>query len=114
MLKLGQVVKVVNPELESYGQIAKIVDVDVEWHCPYELEFINGEKYTQELYGKDDIRLLLETSDTKSKKSIEESINELIERIKNQSHNRENSLAITKLQEAKMWYVEGKRVTENE
>ena len=108
MLKVGQIVKIVNRDLDSYDEIAKIVDVDSEWSYPYELEFVNGKKYSTELYGKDDIQLLLETSEAKIKKSIEDSIADLIERIKNQGHTRENSLAITKLQEAKMWYVEGK------
>lgn len=109
MLKVGQMVKVVNEGLDSYGRIAKIVDVDAEWSYPYELEFKSGEKFTQELYGEDDIRLLLSVgADDNDKKTIEESIDDLIERVKNEAHNRENSLVITKLQEARMWYLEGK------
>ena len=110
MLKVGQMVKVVNEELDSYGCIGVITDVDTEWMFPYELKFEGGLKFSQELFGKDDIQLLLpKMTNVKKEKSINEDIDNLIERIKGETHNRENALAITKLQEARMWYLEGKK-----
>lgn len=60
-LQIGDLVRVVNKECEAYGLIGKIVDIDLNWICPYELEFANGQKFEQELYSEKDVYLKIET-----------------------------------------------------
>ena len=108
MYEVGQRVKVTNPNYESYGMVGIIVDVDPEWAYPYELEF-EGIKFDQDLYGDKDIQLVIDTS-VRTIKSVDETIAELIVRMANEPHNRENALTITKLQEARMWFIEGKNI----
>ena len=108
MYEVGQRVKVTNPNYESYGMVGVIVDVDPEWAYPYELDF-DGVKFDLELYGDKDIQLMIDTS-VKTTKSVDETIAELIVRMANEPHTRENALTITKLQEARMWFIEGKNI----
>ena len=42
---------------------------------------------------------------------MEKEFDRLMERIEKLENSREKSLAVTKLQEAGLWYAEGKRVT---
>lgn len=108
MYEVGQRVKVVNTNYDSYGRVGIIVDVDPEWAYPYELDF-GEEKFEQELYGDKDIQLVIDTS-ARNKKPVDELIAELIVRMASESHTRENALTITKLQEARMWFIEGKNI----
>lgn len=108
MYELGQKVKVVNPNYDSYGKVGVIVDVDPEWSYPYEIDF-NGEKFEQELYGESDIQLALDTN-VNNVKPVDVLIAELIIRMANEPHTRENAVTITKLQEARMWFLEGKNI----
>ena len=109
--EVGQRVRVVNPDYESYGRVGVIVDIDLEWSYPYELDF-GEEKFEQELYEDSDIQLVIDTT-IKTTKPVDELIAELIVRMASEPHNRENALAITKLQEARMWFIEGKNIHGN-
>ena len=111
MYEVGQRVKVVNTNYDSCGRVGIIVDVDPQWSYPYELDF-GEEKFEQELYADDDIQLVIDTN-VKSVKPVEELIVELILRMADEPHTRENALTITKLQEARMWFREGKNIHGN-
>lgn len=110
MLEVGQTVRVTNPDLEAYGAIGVIVDVDEKWMNPYEIKFYNDAKFSQELYSDDDVTLVINTNSKKQTDNPIESminhIDNLVEHAKKQPSTREVSIAITKLQEAKMWLKE--------
>ena len=111
LYEVGQRVRVVNRDYDSYGRIGVIVDIDLGWSYPYELDF-GEDKFEQELYGVSDIQLLIDTS-LKTTKPVDELIAELIVRMASEPINRENALTITKLQEARMWFIEGKNIHGN-
>lgn len=125
--KVGDTVKVINPNLDSYGAIGKIVDIDTEWHVPYEVSF-GDKKIEEELFYKSDLTLV----DDKEIKRLEEAeprdfiditfqngtvsdngvngatvadvIDVLVERLEGYyPSSREISLTITHLQEAQNW-----------
>lgn len=133
--KLGDTVRVINKDLDSYNAIGKVVDIDTEWHLPYELKF--DKQYHEDLFYESDLALvevdesesIEENVDAKPRDfidikfqegtvkdngvngaQIEDVIDVLVERLegfqKGQFPCRENALAITKLEEARMWLNE--------
>lgn len=132
--KIGDKVRVINKSLESYNSIGTIVDIDEDWSHPYELDF-NGQEFEEELFMATDLSLVEEAKVIEPKKprdfinikfqkgtvlengvngaQIEDVIEVLIERLqgfqKGKFSCRENALAITKLQEARMWLEERTR-----
>lgn len=139
--KIGDKVRVINKSLESYNSIGTIVDIDEDWSYPYELDFngFEGQKFKEELFMEADLSLVEEAEVIELKEprdfinikfqegtvlengvngaQIEDVIEVLIERLqgfqKGKFHCRENDLAITKLQEAKMWLEERTRNRKN-
>lgn len=135
--KIGDKVRVINKSLESYNSIGTIVDIDEDWSHPYELDFdgFEGQKFEEELFMETDLSLVEEAKVIEPKKprdfinikfqegtvlengvngaQIEDVIEVLIERLqgfqKGKFSCRENALAITKLQEARMWLEERTR-----
>lgn len=135
--KIGDKVRVINKSLESYNSIGTIVDIDGDWSHPYELDFdgFEGQKFEEELFMETDLSLVEEAKVIEPKKprdfinikfqegtvlengvngaQIEDVIEVLIERLqgfqKGKFSCRENALAITKLQEARMWLEERTR-----
>lgn len=145
--KVNDIVKVINKDLLSYGQVGKVIEIDENWVYPYEVEFLNGEKYDNEgLFNDVDLIIIEEDEDELTKKlndgfievqphpksfidivfqegtakengvngaQIEDVIDVLIERLdgfqKGGFPCRENALAITKLEEARMWLNERTR-----
>jgi len=135
--KIGDKVRVINKSLESYNSIGTIVDIDEDWSHPYELDFdgFEGQKFEEELFMETDLSLVEEAKVIEPKKprdfinikfqegtvlengvngaQIEDVIEVLIERLqgfqKGKFSCRENALAITKLQEARMWLEEHTR-----
>lgn len=55
--KIGDKVKIVNPNVDSYGAIGVIVDIDKDWEFPYEVEF-EDEKYEDVLFIDDELELV--------------------------------------------------------
>lgn len=110
MYQVGQIVKVVNQKLDTYGMIGEIVDVDETWAYPYEIKFKEDINTDQELYSHSDVQVYIGDSVNKKVKSIEDAITDLIILVATEGHTRENALTLTKLQEARMWYVEGKKI----
>lgn len=53
--KVGDLVRVINESLSAYNAIGKIIDIDEEWHLPYEVEFIG--EYKEELFYESDLAL---------------------------------------------------------
>lgn len=132
--KIGDKVRVINKSLESYNSIGTIVDIDKDWSHPYELDF-DGQKFEEELFMETDLSLVEEAEVIEPKAprdfinikfqegtvsengvngaQIEDVIELLIERLqelqKGKSPCRESVLAITKLQEARMWLEERTR-----
>lgn len=132
--KIGDKVRVINKSLESYNYIGTIVDIDRDWSHPYELDF-DGQKFEEELFMETDLSLVEEAKAIEPKAprdfinikfqegtvsengvngaQIEDVIELLIERLqvlqKGKPPCRENVLAITKLQEARMWLEEHTR-----
>lgn len=132
--KIGDKVRVINKSLESYNSIGTIVDIDKDWSHPYELDF-DGQKFEEELFMETDLSLVEEAKAIEPKAprdfinikfqegtvsengvngaQIEDVIELLIERLqefqKGKSPCHENVLAITKLQEARMWLEERAR-----
>lgn len=129
--KVGNIVKVVNKDLDSYGQIGRIASVDTEWHVPYEVNF-GHKKFEEEIFYESDLTLIDEGEDTEvvaeatprdfiditfqngavsengvNGAQIEDVIDVLVERLegfqKGDLACRENALAITHLQEAQNW-----------
>ena len=102
--KVGDVVRVINADLSSYNAIGKIVDIDEDWHLPYEVEF--ELEYNEELFYESDLVLVNEEvsmiEDEKEPK-VEDIIDELVDMLKAEKPSREISLAITHLQEAQNW-----------
>lgn len=135
--KIGDKVRVINKSLESYNSIGTIVDIDEDWSHPYELDFdgFEGQKFEEELFMETDLSLVEEAKVIEPKKprdfinikfqegtvlengvngaQIEDVIEVLIERLqgfqKGKFSCRENALAITKLQEARMLLEERTR-----
>lgn len=121
------------------GLVGAIIDIDDEWHFPYEVEWEDGEHHDGIcLFAGEDLELVKETvlmmpEITLSKPTyinikwqegtvdesdingatIEDIIDLLVERLEGfQSGKftcRENALAITKLEEARMWLNERTR-----
>lgn len=134
--KVGDKVRVVNITDDYYtdalGAVGTIVDVDEEWLNPYEVYFGEGLKFRQELFAE--CELVLDSEPTGLPQTeyinikfqegaivdngvngcqIEDVIDTLVERLNGfQKGNfacRENALAITKLEEARMWLTERTR-----
>lgn len=136
--KIGDKVRVINKSLESYNSIGIVVDIDEDWSHPYELDFY-GQEFEEELFMATDLSLVEEAKVIEPKKprdfinikfqkgavlengvngaQIEDVIEVLIERLqefqKGKFSCRENALAITKLQEARMWLEERTRNRKN-
>lgn len=55
--KIGDKVKVVNPNADSYRAIGVIVDIDKDWDFPYEVEF-KDKKYEDVLFIDDELELV--------------------------------------------------------
>lgn len=126
--KEGDIVKVINKDLDSYGAIGKIVSIDTEWHVPYEVDF-GYKKFEEEIFYESD--LILADTDGSNKVVTEEKqprefinitfqngvvsengvngatiadvIDVLVERLEGYPSSREVSLTITHLQEAQNW-----------
>lgn len=135
--KIGDKVRVINKNLESYNSIGTIVDIDEDWSHPYELDFdgFEGQEFEEELFMETDLSLVEEAKVIEPKEprdfinikfqegtvlengvngaQIEDVVEVLIERLqgfqKGKFTCRENALAITKLQEARMWLEERTR-----
>src|SRR5690606_26449433 len=134
--KIGDTVKVNNINLHAYGAIGKIKDIDRDWNPPYEVDF-GRDKYNEELFYESDLILaneedVEEPSTTNPRdfidiafqnvtvkdyvvngEQMEDVIDVLIERLigfqRGDFPCRENALAITKLEEARMWLNERTR-----
>lgn len=123
--KLGEKVRV-----PKYNDVGTIVDIDTDWVYPYEVEFESGNVYDEELFIEEDLEPMLDIEEDKSYINIkfqegailengvngcqiEDVINLLVERLKGFQKGgfpcRENALAITKLEEARMWLEERTR-----
>lgn len=134
-LQVGDYIRIRNTKLEAFGAYGYIASIDYEWIYPYEVKFDDGVEYSQELYGYGDLVLVAGGYIDKSKKlphsyidikfqdgvvsggvngvQMEDVIDLLIDRLEGfQKGNypcRENALAITKLEEARMWLNERTR-----
>lgn len=124
--KLGEKVRV-----PKYNDVGTIVDIDLDWVYPYEVEFESGNVYDEELFIEGDLEPYFGI--VKEDKSyirikfqegailengingcqIEDVIDLLVERLEGFQKGgfpcRENALAITKLEEARMWLNERTR-----
>ena len=137
--EVGDIVRVINKELLTHNSIGKIVAIDSKWDYPYEVEFNKLVEYGEELFSESDIAKLDEEDlevykdEEKNPKDfidivfqegtvddngvngaqIEDVIDVLIDRLmgfqKGKFPCRENALAITKLEEARMWLNERTR-----
>lgn len=130
--KVGDIVKIVNKDLDSHGVVGRIVDIDEEWSYPYEIDFGEGANFNEELFVSSDfIKVDMDNERSKSSKEepvdfidikfqegtvedngvngaqIEDVIDVLVDRLigfqKGNFPCRENALAITHLQEAQNW-----------
>lgn len=132
--RLHDKVKVVNIGEEEYrdclGAVGVIVDIDLDWSLPYEIEFEDGKKYSKDLFAEKELVLYgeprnkpqTEFVDIKFKKHLEDSgvsisdvIDILITKIKIDYNTNTNigmdinistTSAIARLMEAKMWSEE--------
>lgn len=126
---VGDLVKVINKDLEAYGHIGKVVSVDEEWVCPYEVKF-DDSVYTEafeELFYETDLALVERAKKVEPKEprdfinikfketvndegaTIQDVIDLLIEEILKKRKGKpyiEYSMTVTKLREAKMWLDE--------
>jgi hypothetical protein len=115
--KVDDIVKVVTADedcRDAVGLVGRIVDVDEEWAFPYEIDF--GIKTKQELFTEDQLVLIDPNSIVteidkaiQEQESIEAEIRRLVERIKEElPSSRAVSMAITKLDEARLWVGEAR------
>lgn len=128
--KVGDVVKVINKDLEAYGHIGTIVSVDEEWVCPYEIKFddnVDTEVF-EELFYETDLALVKEAEETPKKEpedfinikfketvndegaTIQDVIDLLIEETNKKRGKKpyctEYMMSIKRLREARMWLDE--------
>lgn len=142
-LEVGNYVRVVNDRSDAFGAIGRIIDIDLDWVYPYEILFSEDVKYDQELFGDEDLTLVIGTvaikveddfhtveilpdfinikfqdgvrdlSERANGCQIEDVIDVLVDRLesfqKGSMPCRENALAITKLEEARLWLGERSR-----
>jgi len=111
--KIGDKVKVVNKDLDAFGAIGEIVDIDKEWHVPYEVSF-GEKKYNEEIFYETDLILVDEEDNVVIEEEpieelVEDEIDILVEKLRAMNPSREISLAITHLQEAQNWLYRLKR-----
>lgn len=126
---VGDLVKVINKDLEAYGHIGTVVSVDEEWVCPYEIKFddsVNTETF-EELFYETDLALVERAEKVEPKEprdfinikfketvndegaTIQDVIDLLIEETLKKRKGKpyiEYSMTVTKLREAKMWLDE--------
>lgn len=130
--EVGDVVKIVNKDLDSYGAMGRIVDIDEGWTFPYEIHFGEGVKFSEELFVQSDF-IKADTNEGRSKSSkkepidfidikfqegtveengvngaqIEDVIDVLVDRLNSFQRGklpcRENAFAVKHLEEAQNW-----------
>lgn len=126
---VGDLVKVINKDLEAYGHIGTVISVDEEWVCPYEVKFddsVDTEVF-EELFYETDLVLVKKAEETPKKEpkdfinikfketvndegaTIQDVIDLLIKETLKKRKGKpyiEYSMTVTKLREAKMWLDE--------
>ena len=131
MFKIGDRVVVINESLDSHGAVGFISDIDKDWVYPYEVDF-DGREYDANLFDNDDLAYVDSEDDSGGIKfqegtvkdngvngvQIEDVIDVLIGKWQEYQRGelpcRENALAITKLEEARMWLNERTRNREKQ
>lgn len=133
--QVGDRVEVVNRSLKSFGATGKIIEIDSTYIYPYEVEFDDGKDYGENLFAETDLTWADEDSqvveeivkepkdyiDIKFQEGtvkrhgvngakVEDVIDVLVEKLQDfqwgKHPSREYALAITKLEEARMWLNE--------
>lgn len=131
--KIGDVVRVINKDLQAYNAVGTVVDIDPDWSYPYEIDF-GGQVFTEELFAETDLALVKKAEEVPPKNAkdfiniefqkgdasmvgvngatIQDVVDLLIEKMaeerKNIKSDRyfEYKMVVAKLKEVKMWLDE--------
>lgn len=131
--KIGDVVRVINKDLQAYNAVGTVIDIDPDWSYPYEINF-GGQVFTEELFAETDLALVKKAEEVPSKNAkdfiniefqkgdasvvgvngatIQDVVDLLIERMIEERKNIKNdryfeyTMVIAKLKEVKMWLDE--------
>lgn len=131
--KIGDVVRVINKDLQAYNAVGTVIDIDPDWSYPYEIDF-GGQVFTEELFAETDLALVKKAEEVPPKNAkdfiniefqkgdasvvgvngatIQDVVDLLIEKMveerKNIKSDRyfEYKMVIAKLKEVKMWLDE--------
>lgn len=131
--KIGDVVRVINKDLQAYNAVGTVIDIDPDWSYPYEINF-GGQVFTEELFAETDLALVKKAEEVPPKNAkdfiniefqkgdasvvgvngatIQDVVDLLIEKMveerKNIKSDRyfEYKMVVAKLKEVKMWLDE--------
>lgn len=131
--KIGDVVRVINKDLQAYNAVGTVIDIDPDWSYPYEIDF-GGQVFTEELFAETDLALVKKAEEVPPKNAkdfiniefqkgdasvvgvngatIQDVVDLLIEKMveerKNIKSDRyfEYKMVVAKLKEVKMWLDE--------
>lgn len=128
IFEVGDRVRVFHDGTEIIRDTGTIVDVDSDWVYPYEIEFDEGRKYSVELFAGEELEPIFNEDvnyinikfqngaiqeNGVNGAQIEDVIDVLVDKLlsfqKSEFACRENALAITKLEEARLWLNERTR-----
>lgn len=131
--KIGDVVRVINKDLQAYNAVGTVIDIDPDWSYPYEINF-GGQVFTEELFAETDLALVKKAEEVPPKNAkdfiniefqkgdasvvgvngatIQDVVDLLIERMVEERKNIKNdryfeyTMVVAKLKEVKMWLDE--------